>query len=124
LSCKPRGAGKRRRDQEVKGRRRASFAAFPEKRDSLLVLAFPSALWQLHRHESGASGRSRRARARTAREAISYQVQLGQKNRKGLEATFKSYDKNGDGTLSREEYIDPWAKSVTPPPTTSECEPQ
>ena len=38
------------------------------------------------------------------------EFQLGQKNRKGLEATFKSYDKNGDGKLSREEYVDPRAK--------------
>ena len=38
------------------------------------------------------------------------EFQLGQKNRQGLEATFKSYDKNGDGKLSREEYVDPRAK--------------
>ena len=38
------------------------------------------------------------------------EFQLGQKNRKGLEATFKSYDKNNDGKLSREEYVDPRAK--------------
>ena len=38
------------------------------------------------------------------------EFKLGQKNRKGLEATFKSYDKNGDGKLSREEYVDPRAK--------------
>jgi hypothetical protein len=28
----------------------------------------------------------------------------------GLEATFKSYDQNADGKLSREEYLDPRAK--------------
>ncbi|MHB8900659.1 MAG: sulfatase-like hydrolase/transferase [Thermoguttaceae bacterium] len=38
------------------------------------------------------------------------EFQLGQKNRKGLEATFKSYDKNNDAKLSREEYVDPRAK--------------
>ena len=38
------------------------------------------------------------------------EFQLGQKIRKGLEDTFKSYDKNGDGKLSREEYVDPRAK--------------
>ena len=38
------------------------------------------------------------------------EFQLGQKSRKGLEAQFKSYDKNGDGKLSREEYVDPRAK--------------
>ena len=38
------------------------------------------------------------------------EFQLGQKNRQGLEATFKSFDKNGDGKLSREEYVDPRAK--------------
>jgi arylsulfatase A-like enzyme len=38
------------------------------------------------------------------------EYQIGQKNRKGLEASFKAYDKNGDGKLSREEYVDPRAK--------------
>ena len=38
------------------------------------------------------------------------EFQLGQKNRSGLEATFKSYDQNADGKLSREEYVDPRAK--------------
>lgn len=38
------------------------------------------------------------------------EFQSGQKSRSGLEATFKSYDKNGDGKLSREEYVDPRAK--------------
>ena len=38
------------------------------------------------------------------------EFQLGQKNRKGLEATFKSCDKNSDGKLSREEYGVPRAK--------------
>ena len=38
------------------------------------------------------------------------EYQLGQKNRKGLEAGFKAYDKNADGKLSREEYVDPRAK--------------
>ncbi len=38
------------------------------------------------------------------------EYQLGQKKRKGLEAGFKAYDKNADGKLSREEYIDPRAK--------------
>jgi hypothetical protein len=38
------------------------------------------------------------------------EFQRGQKNRKGLEATFKSYDTNADGKLSREEYVDPRAR--------------
>ncbi len=38
------------------------------------------------------------------------EFQVGQGNRKGLEAGFKAYDKNADGKLSREEYIDPRAK--------------
>ncbi len=38
------------------------------------------------------------------------EFQLGQKGKKGLEATFKSFDKNTDGELSREEYVDPRAK--------------
>ncbi|MCX6855524.1 MAG: sulfatase-like hydrolase/transferase, partial [Verrucomicrobia bacterium] len=38
------------------------------------------------------------------------EYQIGQKNRKGLEAGFKAYDKNADGKLSREEYVDPRAK--------------
>ena len=36
--------------------------------------------------------------------------QFGKNNRKGLETTFKSYDKNNDGKLSRDEYFDPLAK--------------
>lgn len=38
------------------------------------------------------------------------EFQLGQKKGKNLGATFKSYDKNADGKLSREEYVDPRAK--------------
>ncbi len=38
------------------------------------------------------------------------EFQLGQKNREGLEATFKRFDKNSDGKLGRGEYVDPRAK--------------
>ena len=38
------------------------------------------------------------------------EYQIGLKNRQGLEAGFKAYDKNEDGKLSRGEYVDPRAK--------------
>lgn len=45
------------------------------------------------------------------------EFQLGQKKRTGLEGQFKSYDKNTDGKLSREEYIDSRVLEA-PKPTT------
>ena len=38
------------------------------------------------------------------------EFQLGQKNRAGLDATFEGFDKNGDGKLTRAEYVDPRAE--------------
>lgn len=38
------------------------------------------------------------------------EFRLGQKGKEGLEAQFKSYDKNTDGKPSPEEYVDPRAK--------------